>query len=128
MPECESSDGEKMYNAKQMFRLALAMALDKGPVMIRAKGKNVAAYALSKEELEGLYDDHSFSTDRSTWLNHITKWPKYGALVPEDLKERTGNWYVLFNYIDIDNFTRLKMFAEDHECFRYPEFAEGVTV
>ena len=114
-----------------MYKAALAEALEKGPRKAIVNGTQLAAFFLYRSELDALYEDNHFVTDtRSTWLKHISKWPKYGAVVPSEdyrkLQDMTGNWIVLFGYIDKDHWQTLRKYAEDNDCKRFPEWAEGV--
>lgn len=116
-----------MNNAKDMHRLALAKALKIGPRVIIANGEKMAAYGLYRAELDELYEDNHFVTTRSTWLTHIESWPKYGAVVPQDLKKNTGEWFVIFGYIDKTHFKQLQMFAENNDSGYYPRLPEGAS-
>ena len=116
-----------MYNPRDMYWQGLRKALKAGPRMIIIQGKPLAVYALSRTELDELFDENHFQTaTRKTWLTYIEQWPKYGATVPLDLKKNTGNWSVIFENIDKDHHRTLRKFAEDNGYIVYPTLAEGL--
>lgn len=117
-----------MYNAKDMYWIAQAVAIEKGPSAIIVDGKQYASYNLSRTQVEDLFEDNHYNLDRISWRNAIKNWKRYGAVVPKVALDPTyhGDWYILFDNIDKKNHVALRMFAEKEGCFYYPELAEGV--
>jgi len=118
-----------MYNARDMYYMASAMALKKGPIIVPVNGKMTAVYALNRKEIENLFEENHFALRRSTWRNHLEDWDRYGALVPKEAfkKEILSNWYVIFTTIGKDDLTALHMFAEKNDVWYLPEFSGGMV-
>lgn len=114
-----------MKTPKDMYWEGLKEALEKGPRKIVSKEGPMAVYALNRIELDGLFEDNHFVTQRQTWLKYISAWPKYGAVVPKDILTSTDNWSVIFSYIDKDHWNSLRAFADKNDYGYYPELPEG---
>lgn len=111
-----------MKQAPAMRKLAYEKAIKNGERIIELNGKRCAAYTVTKEELEKLFEEHGFNTDGVSWLNMICRWRKVGELVPPDrvVKDRNrDDWFVspLFELTDMDK-ENLKSFAGHQEIGR----------
>lgn len=116
-----------MYNAKDMYKIALAQAIDNGPVAIPLNGQRTACYALDRDQVETLFEDNHYNLDRSTWRTALGRWIRYGAIVPKIAldKECRTNWFVVFNLLSKDDHLKIRMLAETENCLYYPALAEG---
>lgn len=117
-----------MYNAKWMYKIAEAIAFDKGPRTIPVDGQNTAAYALSRPEIEDIFEENGYSLNRSTWKSALIRWRSYGALVPKEIEDpKVRNWWIIFTNIDKGHYLELVYVAEDNNCAHLPKAAEGAS-
>ena len=118
-----------MYTSKDMYHIASAMAVKQGPTVLNVGGRMTAAYALSRQQIEDLYEDNHYSLMRSTWRRSVNNWERYGALVPKEVMkpEHTGTWSVIFTAITKDDLLALRMFAENQDSYYLPEVAGGIA-
>lgn len=111
----------EMYGAKDMHRIALAIAIENGPKLVRVNGENYGAYALTKLELQKIFVmDNGYSADRSAWKKVVCSWGDrnlWADLVAKEFMQ-DGNWSmnVIFMSLGRDEITRLKMYSEDHHA------------
>lgn len=105
--------------APAMRKLAYQKAIRNGERIVEVNGKRYAAYTVTKDELEELFENNGFNTEGISWLNMICRWRKVGEFVPPDhvVKDPArDNWFVspLFELTDLDK-DRLKGFAGHQE-------------
>ena len=112
-----------------MYGLASALAFKKGPREQIVNGKMTAAYILTRDELALLFLEHHYNIRRSTWLRCIQDWEYYfNVAVPAEAKKpELTKWSIMFGMVDKEHFAELRRYAEDKNCFRFPDFPEGVS-
>ena len=120
-----------MLTGDDIYRLAVAKAIKKGPTMKIIGGYMTAGYMLNRSELRELFKGNHYALRRSTWKDHISDWAEdYNAIVPPRKvldDDNIKDWAVVFGLIDIENHKRLRMYAEDNDCVLYPLVAEGAS-
>lgn len=118
------------YGPKDMYWIAHAIALEKGPRVIIFGGKQYAAFALERAEVEEIFEDNHYKLKRRTWRDALAEWPRYGAEVSKKAFDSNykGNWYVMFHNIDKSHFADLQLKSNNEGCYHYPQLAEGVRV
>ena len=103
--------------------MAYRAAVKKGPRILTYNGKEYAAYAMTKDELDcEIYSPSGYNTDTgSAWLKQIFRWQKFGAFTfPEFVvKDPTQkDWWVAFRNISDSEKFHLDSFAIEHKCER----------
>jgi hypothetical protein len=120
-----------MYNYRDMYAKALAKALEIGPRKVIIKGEMVYSYVLFRDELEDLFSEKHYATDRVTWLNHICRWTKWDVMVPakngEELKKNKGNWCILFGLLGSEEWRIIHNMAMNEDCSYFPELPGGLN-
>ena len=118
-----------------MYWIAQAVAIQKGPTTIIFAGKKYAAYALSRREVEAIFEDNHYNLSRSTWRRAMKDWQRYGALISERAFDKTyfGDWTVMFDNIDKKNFDVLDHYYTEFKESQslsemYPIIAEGAAL
>ena len=119
-----------VYSTKQMYDIALAIALDNGPRTIRIGGKETAAYCLSKNELKRIFVEHGYNPRRHAWVNSILDWTWLcNVLVPKEIKDDTvQNCWIAFSYVGDTKLLYLKTYAEDNNVSYFPRSIESPGV
>lgn len=109
-----------MYSTKQMHEIAQAIAIEKGPRLIRSNSEKLAIYGLTKKELLQIFIDNNFSPRRSSWINIIKDWGTdyfYGDLIASNFfLENAWGAYVIFVNLSKDELITLRMFAENNDA------------
>lgn len=81
-----------------MYRIARALAIEKGPrIVTDASGNRACCYALYADELMEMYARNGFNIRGVTWRNNVSSWRIYGEVVPDEKIIRSGDdWFVCF--------------------------------
>lgn len=111
-----------VYTASAMYRIAEAIAKERGPIGVKMDDGVHLGYAMKGEELKKLFVQHGYSLRRSTWINNIRDWAViYDAFVPKDIEtSMRQNWSVIFTLLTPDEERELDWISEEQHYPRYP--------
>ena len=112
-----------VYSVKQMYDVALADVIKKGPRIVHIDDKDMAAYALGRKELLQLFVEKDYQPKRSTWLTCIEQWRDlFDVIVPKGIStnKTEQSFIVIFSNVGEQNLLYLRMFAEDNNIGYYP--------
>ena len=118
----DRQDENMVYTASAMYRIAEAIAKEKGPVGVKMDDGVHVAYALKRFELRKIFMEHGYSMRRSTWVSNIKDWADvYGAWVPSDIETKMRpEWSVIFTELNSKDETDLDYASSTMNYPRFP--------
>lgn len=115
-----------VYSTRQMYRIALDLAIKNGPRVVGKDGKSTAMYMLTKRELKILFVENGYSPRRRAWINNILDWTLWEVYIsPEFAEDRTENGFVAFKLVGNKNISALHFIAENNDVDYYPHLDSG---
>ena len=103
---------------QEMHSIVYDAAIEKGPNSVFVKGKQYAAYSMTKNELAKLFESGGYSSDRITWLKVIRSWREYfGDIAPGDtiLFNKGAQWMFIIGLMYPEDQNRLFDYAGAHK-------------